>query len=131
VVGMDCIDESETDTTILVDSEKGNGKRSPLEEYRITNRGGKGVKTMNINEKTGPLIGIKGVNDEDHLVITNKSGLTIRMDISKIRVMGRATQGVRLISLNQNDAIADITVIKGGTEGDDDIEEALPMDEEE
>lgn len=131
VVGMVCIDESETDTTILVVSEKGNGKRSPLEEYRITNRGGKGVKTMNINEKTGPLIGIKGVNDDDHLVITNKSGLTIRMDISKIRVMGRATQGVRLISLNQNDAIADITVIKGGTEGDDDIEEALPMDEEE
>ncbi len=130
VVGMVCVDESDLDTTILVVSEKGNGKRSLLEEYRVTNRGGKGVKTMNVNEKTGQLIGIKAVTDEDHLVITNRSGLTIRMAISKIRVMGRATQGVRLISLNEQDAIADITVIKGGTNGDD-FEETLPMDEEE
>lgn len=132
VVGMVCIDENDTDSTILVVSEKGNGKRSVLEEYRITNRGGKGVKTMNINEKTGPLIGIKSVTDDDHLVITNRSGLTIRMDISKIRVMGRATQGVRLISLNEDDAIADITVIKGGAHNDEEFQDTVsPMDEEE
>ncbi len=129
VVGMVCVEANDPDATILVVSENGNGKRSLLEEYRITNRGGKGVKTMNVNKKTGPLIGMKAVTDEDHLVITNKSGLTIRMDVAKIRVMGRATQGVRLISLNKKDAIADITVIKGDDE--DDIEEIIPIDEEE
>jgi len=130
VVGMVCVDPHDPEATILVVSENGNGKRSPLDEYRITNRGGKGVKTMNVNQKTGPLIGMKSVTDEDHLVITNKSGLTIRMDVSKIRVMGRATQGVRLISLNKNDAIADITIIRGENE-EDDIEEIIPINEEE
>lgn len=130
VVGMVCVDQGDEEATILVVSENGNGKRSELEEYRITNRGGKGVKTLNVNKKTGPLIGMKAVTDEDHLVITNKSGLTIRMDISKIRVMGRATQGVRLISLNKNDAIADITVIRG-EDDEEEIEETLPINEEE
>ncbi|MBY5957104.1 DNA gyrase subunit A [Membranicola marinus] len=130
VVGMVCVDQDDDDATILVVSEKGNGKRSLLEEYRVTNRGGKGVKTINVNEKTGQLIGLKSVTEEDHLVITNKSGLTIRMDVANIRVMGRATQGVRLISLNKNDAIADITVIRGGDE-EDDFEEVVPIDEEE
>lgn len=130
VVGMVCVDQNDNESTILVVSEKGNGKRSLLEEYRITNRGGKGVKTMNVNKKTGPLIGIKGVTDEDHLVITNRSGLTIRMDVAKIRVMGRATQGVRLISLNKKDAIADITVIRGDDD-EDEFEEIIPINEEE
>ncbi len=129
VVGMVCVDQADTDATILVVSEKGNGKRSLLQDYRITNRGGKGVKTMNVSDKTGPLIGIKAVSDDDNLVITNKSGLTIRMDISKIRVMGRATQGVKLISLNNHDAIADITVIKGET-NEEDIEEILPIEDQ-
>src|SRR5690606_27673659 len=84
---------------------------------------------MNVSDKTGPLIGIKAVSDDDNLVITNKSGLTIRMDISKIRVMGRATQGVKLISLNNHDAIADITVIKGET-NEEDIEEILPIEDQ-
>lgn len=128
VVGMVCVDQNDPGATILVVSENGNGKRSLLEEYRVTNRGGKGVKTMNINKKTGPLIGIKSVTDEDHLVITNKSGLTIRMDIANIRVMGRATQGVRLISLNKKDSIADITVIRG--DDDEEVDEVLDMSSE-
>lgn len=134
VVGMICVDPEDENITVLVVSEHGNGKRSELEEYRVTNRGGKGVKTMNINDKTGPLIGLKAVTDEDNLVITTKSGLTIRMDIEDIRVMGRATQGVRLISLNENDPIADITVIRPDDEeknGDDDTETAFTVDEEE
>lgn len=131
VVGMVCVDQDDNESTILVVSEKGNGKRSLLEEYRITNRGGKGVKTMNVNKKTGPLIGLKAVTDDDHLVITNRSGLTIRMDVAKIRVMGRATQGVRLISLNKKDAIADITVIRGDDDEDDGFEEIIPINEEE
>lgn len=134
VVGMICVDPEDENITVLVVSEHGNGKRSELDEYRVTNRGGKGVKTMNINDKTGPLIGLKAVTDEDNLVITTKSGLTIRMDIEDIRVMGRATQGVRLISLNENDPIADITVIRPDDEeenGDDDTETTFTVDEEE
>lgn len=136
VVGMICVDPEDEEVTVLVVSENGNGKRSELEEYRITNRGGKGVKTMNINEKTGPLIGLKAVSDPDNLVITTKSGLTIRMDIADIRVMGRATQGVRLISLNDNDPIADITVIRPDededNEDDEDVfENQSTIDEEE
>lgn len=134
VVGMICVDPEDENITVLVVSEHGNGKRSELDEYRVTNRGGKGVKTMNINDKTGPLIGLKAVTDEDNLVITTKSGLTIRMDIEDIRVMGRATQGVRLISLNDNDPIADITVIRPDDEeedGDEDPEITISADEEE
>src|SRR5690606_9235666 len=97
VVGMISVDNS--DETILVVSEKGYGKRTDLEDYRITNRGGKGVKTINITEKTGQLVAIKGVADNDDLMIINKSGIVIRIAVSELRVMGRATQGVRLISL--------------------------------
>lgn len=130
VVGMICVDPEDELITVLVISENGNGKRSELGEYRVTNRGGKGVITMTINEKTGPLIGIKVVTEEDHLVITNKSGLTIRMDVSAIRVMGRATQGVRVISLNSRDSIADIAVIRREENGDSEETEDLTDEEE-
>jgi DNA gyrase subunit A len=99
-------------TTILVVSEKGYGKRSDIEDYRVTNRGGKGVKTIQITDKTGDLIGLKDVNETDHLMIINKSGLTIRMAVTDLRVMGRATQGVRLIKLNDDDQIASIAKIE-------------------
>ncbi len=106
VVGMVCVDNPET--TILVISEKGYGKRSDLDEYRITNRGGKGVKTLNITDKTGDLVGIMGVTDQDDLMIINKTGVTIRLSVDELRVMGRATQGVRLIKLKESDSIASI-----------------------
>jgi DNA gyrase subunit A len=114
VVGMVCIDDPEIN--ILVVSEKGYGKRSRLEDYRITNRGGKGVKTLNISEKTGSLIAIKGVTDNDDLMIINKSGITIRMSVSDLRVMGRATQGVRLIKLQENDEIAAVAKVEISSE---------------
>ena len=109
VVGMICVDTSKEETrdkTILVVSENGYGKKSQLDDYRLTNRGGKGVKTLNITEKTGNLIALKDVTDENDLMIINKSGLTIRMAVSDIRVAGRATQGVRLINIKEGDAIA-------------------------
>jgi DNA gyrase subunit A len=96
---------------VLVVSEKGYGKRSPVEDYRITNRGGKGVKTLQVTDKTGPLIAIKDVKDDDHLMIINRSGITIRMDLSEMRVLGRATQGVRLIELRKNDSIAAVAKV--------------------
>lgn len=108
VVGMVAIRDLETET-IMVVSEEGYGKRSEVEDYRITNRGGKGVKTMNITEKTGKLVGIESVTDENDLMIINKSGVTIRLDVEDVRVMGRATQGVRLINLDKrNDHIGSI-----------------------
>ncbi len=108
VVGMICINDPEKET-IMVVSEQGYGKRSLIEDYRITNRGGKGVKTMNITDKTGQLVAIKSVTDENDLVIINKSGITLRMKLSDVRVMGRATQGVRLINLEKrNDEIASV-----------------------
>lgn len=110
VVGMISINDPET--TILVVSEKGYGKRTDIEDYRVTNRGGKGVKTIQVTDKTGDLIGIKDVTETDHLMIINKSGLTIRMAVSDLRVMGRATQGVRLIKLNDEDEIASIAKIE-------------------
>ncbi|MCQ2306305.1 MAG: DNA gyrase subunit A [Bacteroidales bacterium] len=110
VVGMICIDDPQTN--VLVVSEKGYGKRSELEEYRITNRGGKGVKTMNITDKTGQLVAIKDVVDGDDLMIINKSGILIRIAVDTLRVMGRATQGVRLINLRDNDEIAAVTKVK-------------------
>ncbi|MBQ6084028.1 MAG: DNA gyrase subunit A [Bacteroidales bacterium] len=116
VVGMICIDDPATN--VLVVSEKGYGKRSDLEEYRITNRGGKGVKTMNITDKTGKLVAIKDVVDGDDLMIINKSGILIRIAVDTLRVMGRATQGVRLINLRDNDEIAAVTKVKA-----EDIEE--------
>ncbi|PVH24448.1 DNA gyrase subunit A [Sphingobacterium corticibacter] len=110
VVGMISVDNSE-ESTILVVSEKGYGKRTDVEDYRVTNRGGKGVKTLNVTEKTGELVAIKDVNDQDDLMIINKSGIVIRIGVDTLRVMGRATQGVKLIRLNENDEIASITKV--------------------
>ncbi len=121
VIGMVCVTSQEDD--ILVVSENGYGKRSKLEDYRETNRGGKGVKTINITEKTGSLIAVKNVLDNDDLMIINKSGIIIRLAIAELRVMGRATQGVRLINLKENDAIAAVAkVINEETEEIDDAE---------
>ncbi|MFC2116757.1 DNA gyrase C-terminal beta-propeller domain-containing protein, partial [Bacteroidota bacterium] len=111
VVGMVCLEDHERE--ILVVSEKGFGKRSDVEAYRITNRGGKGVKTINITEKTGKLIAIKEVTDNDDLMIINKSGIAIRMPVTDMRVMGRATQGVKLINLKDGDSIASVTKVQG------------------
>lgn len=111
VVGMVCVNENEP-VDILVVSEKGYGKRSDLDDYRITNRGGKGVKTINITEKTGKLIALKGVTDIDDLMIINKSGITIRLSVSQVRLAGRATQGVRLINLRNGDSIAAVTKVE-------------------
>ncbi|MDX5480490.1 MAG: DNA gyrase subunit A [Hymenobacteraceae bacterium] len=110
VVGMVCVQNENTE--LLVVSENGFGKRSVLEEYRITNRGGKGVKTMNVTDKTGKLVAIKGVVDTDDLMIINRSGITIRLRVADIRVIGRATQGVRLIKLNENDQISSVAKIE-------------------
>lgn len=118
VVGMVCVDHKEP-PQLLVVSEKGYGKRSDLEDYRITKRGGKGVKTMNITEKTGKLVAIKAVVDTDDLMIINKSGIAIRMAVAGLRVMGRATQGVKLIRLNEDDeisAVENISKIEGEEE---------------
>ncbi|MFD1615143.1 DNA gyrase subunit A [Gelatiniphilus marinus] len=109
VVGMVAVDDMESD--ILVVSENGYGKRSSLEDYRITNRGGKGVKTISITEKTGNLVSIKNVTDDDDLMIINKSGIAIRMAVKDLRVMGRATQGVKLINLKGNDSIAAVAKV--------------------
>ncbi|SHH64378.1 DNA gyrase subunit A [Winogradskyella jejuensis] len=109
VIGMIAVNDMESN--ILVVSENGYGKRSSLEDYRITNRGGKGVKTISITEKTGNLVAIKNVTDEDDLMIINKSGIAIRMEVSDLRVMGRATQGVKLINLKGNDSIAAVAKV--------------------
>ena len=109
VIGMVCA--SEPNATLLVVSEKGYGKRSDLEEYRITNRGGKGVKAMNVTDKTGVLVAIKEVVDTDDLMIINKSGITIRISMDELRVMGRATQGVRLIKVGEGDEISSVEKI--------------------
>ena len=122
VIGMICMPQG-TEDTILVVSEQGYGKRSSIEDYRITNRGGKGVKTMNITDKTGLLVSLKRVNDNNDLVIINKSGITIRVHVSDLRVMGRATQGVKLINLEKrNDEIA--SVCKVISEKDEEIASA-------
>jgi len=110
VIGMICLEDMEQ--SILVVSEKGYGKRSKIDDYRVTNRGGKGVKTINVTEKTGSLISIKNVYDTDQLMIINKSGIAIRMGIEDVRIMGRATQGVRLINLMENDEIASVAKIE-------------------
>ncbi len=107
---MVCI--SRADANLLVVSEKGYGKRSLIDDYRITRRGGKGVKTINITEKTGKLVAIKEVIDNDDLMIINKSGISIRISVQELRVMGRATQGVRLIKLNDEDEISSVEKIQ-------------------
>ena len=117
VVGMISVNDMEDN--ILVVSEKGYGKRSSLEDYRITNRGGKGVKTINVTEKTGNLVAIKNVTDEDDLMIINKSGLTIRMAVADLRVMGRATQGVKLINIKDNDSIAAVAKVMSDDDEDE------------
>jgi len=115
VIGMVCVEKEELD--VLVVSENGYGKRSSIQDYRITNRGGKGVKTINVTEKTGSLIALLGVTDEDDLMIINRSGITIRMEVAQLRIMGRATQGVRLINLKDNDSIASVAKVESdGTE---------------
>ncbi|GMT44842.1 MAG: DNA gyrase subunit A [bacterium] len=122
VIGMICVEDDLYD--ILVVSEKGYGKRSKLDDYRVTNRGGKGVKTLNITEKTGNLIAIKNVKDDDDLMIINKSGIAIRIPVSALRVMGRATQGVRLINLKNDDEIAAVAKVEAFEylEVEDDLE---------
>ncbi|MFV0501608.1 MAG: DNA gyrase subunit A [Bacteroidales bacterium] len=122
VIGMICVEGNEKD--VLVVSEKGYGKRSQLDEYRYTNRGGKGVKTINITDKTGNLISIKDVDDNNDLMIICKSGITIRLSVKSLRVMGRATQGVRLININDGDEIAAVCKI----DVDENDEEAIIED---
>lgn len=112
VIGMVCVNKDDTSRNILVVSEKGFGKRTPIDEYRITNRGGKGVKTINVTDKTGSLVGILDVNGKEDLVITCKSGITIRTSVAEVREAGRATQGVKLIRIDEGDQIAAISKIQ-------------------
>ncbi|KYG81214.1 DNA gyrase subunit A [Roseivirga seohaensis] len=119
VIGMVCVNREEAN--LLVVSENGYGKRSPIDDYRITKRGGKGVKTINVTEKTGNLVAIKEVVDSDDLMIINKSGITIRISVESLRVMGRATQGVKLIRLNEGDAISSVEKIQK-IESEDEVE---------
>src|SRR5690606_28220018 len=125
VIGMICIADAEAN--VLVVSEKGYGKRSDIDEYRVTNRGGKGVKTINITEKTGNLVGIKSVTDANDLMIITKNGITIRLNVSDLRVMGRATQGVRLINIQENDRIAAVTKVD---HEEDVVDGAIPAEGE-
>ena len=120
---MICVQDSEVDTVLVV-SENGYGKRTEVDDYRITNRGGKGVKTLNITDKTGPLIALKNVNDSDDLMIINKSGIVIRMSVEDLRTMGRATQGVKLINLRNGDSIAAVAKVNAMEE-----EEGEELDE--
>lgn len=123
VIGVVIIDpESDQDESILVVSEKGYGKRTLIDDYRITGRGGKGVKTLNITEKTGNLVGIRSVTDEDGLMIINKSGITIRMSVENLRLMGRATQGVKLINIKGEDSIASIAKVPRDDEDEEGID---------
>jgi len=127
VVGMVCI--SREDANLLVVSEKGYGKRSDITDYRITRRGGKGVKTINVTEKTGKLVAIKEVVDKDDLMIINKSGISIRIKVEELRVMGRATQGVRLIKLNEDDAISSVEKIQNIELEGDGLEAPVPPED--
>jgi DNA gyrase subunit A len=143
VVGMICVNSTDVSTNVLVVSEKGFGKRTPVDDYRITNRGGKGVKTINVTDKTGSLIGMLDVRENHDLMITCKSGITIRMSVADVREAGRNTQGVKLIRLEENDEIAAITrldemeenpLVPGGEdrpEGPVEGDQAGPADEAE
>ena len=128
VVGM--VSANSVEEHLLVVSENGYGKRSIIDDYRETNRGGKGVKAMNITDKTGALVSIVHVRDEDHLMIINRSGITIRMEVNTLRVMGRATQGVRLIRLNDDDSISSIAKIEH-IEVDEEVEDSSEESAEE
>jgi len=127
VVGMIAVDDA--DTTVLVVSEKGYGKRTDVDDYRVTNRGGKGVRTLNITEKTGDLVAIKGVTDRNDLMIINKSGIVIRIGVGTLRVQGRATQGVRLITLKETDAIASVTKVDHEEQEDENATESADAPE--
>lgn len=131
VIGMVCI-EKDSDKNLLVVSEKGYGKRSNVADYRITKRGGKGVKTINITEKTGKLVAVKDVRDSDDLMIINRSGIAIRLEVGQLRVMGRATQGVRLIKLNDKDKISAVEKIEvvEGEEQDLNVDEDQGLEDE-
>ena len=131
VIGMIAFDKEVPDRTVMVVSEKGFGKRSDIEDYRTTNRGGKGVKTINITEKTGKLIAIKNVGEDDDLMIMNKSGITIRMSMDTLRIVGRATQGVTLIKLKDDDSIASVTAIQDVEEEEEIIVDGLENGSEE
>jgi DNA gyrase subunit A len=126
VVGMVCVDPSDPNASVLVLSKNGLGKRSALEDYPTQGRGGKGVKTMQVTEKTGYLVAIKSVTDQDDLMITTNSGITIRTAASELRVMGRATQGVKIIRLEEHDSIADVTVVASAP---DEPEEMIVVEE--
>jgi DNA gyrase subunit A len=128
VVGMICVNKEDTTRTVLVVSEKGFGKRTPIDEYRMTNRGGKGVKTINVTEKTGKLVGILDVTEKEDLMITCVSGLTIRMAVNQISEQGRATQGVKLIRLDDSDKIAAITKLDEEEKIEEINENAIPGD---
>ena len=119
VIGLVCVEPDDTDSTIFVVSEKGYGKRSAIDDYRIINRGGKGVKTLNLTDKTGKLIAIKSITNDDEILITTKNGIMIRMAADNFRIMGRATQGVRVINLDDKDAIADLEVIVNARANDE------------
>lgn len=125
VIGMICVNKDDPNRTVLVVSEKGFGKRTTIEEYRITNRGGKGVKTIQITPKTGALVGILDVSEEDDLMIICKSGLTIRTPVADIREAGRATQGVRLIRLDEHDEIASIARVEENHTNGMEMDESL------
>ena len=130
VVGLACVNREDRTRTILVVSEKGFGKRTPVEEYRITNRGGKGVKTINVTDKTGALVGLLDVTEKEDLMITCVSGITIRMPVNQISEQGRATQGVKLIRVDEGDEIAAITQLDEEDEENGDITgEATPGNE--
>ncbi len=128
VVGMACVEPGDTTHTILTISEKGTGKRTEVGDYRLTNRGGKGVKTMEVTGKTGQVIAIKAVAEEEDIMITTRAGIVIRMQVSDIRVMGRATQGVRVIRLD-DDEIADVTVVPHEEEPEEVTEEGAVTEE--
>ena len=119
VIGMIIVEPGESDRTIMVISEKGTGKRSEFDQYSIIKRGGKGVKTLQVTDKTGKLVGIKSVAEEDDMMITSKDGIVIRLAVSDVRIMGRATQGVRVIKLSKTDEIADVAVVKKEEIGDE------------
>jgi DNA gyrase subunit A len=127
VVGLVCVPKENPDHDILVISEKGSGKRSEIDEYRLTNRGAKGVKTIRITEKTGALIAMKAVQNDSDLMITSKAGIVIRMAIAEISVLGRATQGVRAIKLHEDDEIADVAVV---VRDDEELVEAQVLPDE-
>ena len=131
VIGMICFDAQDTETAVMVVSEKGNGKRTEFGEYRLTNRGGKGVRNMLVTEKTGPVVAIKAVIETDDLMITTRSGITIRTKVSEVRLMGRSTQGVRIIRLDGNDSIADVAIVAADNDADNDNGESTDDQNEE